>query len=556
MNQDTKTTIQGRVLRAFGALLVAILLLSGFSAWTIYQAQSSYQASRADLLVNRETLARLNAALQQLESGVKLRASTKSVSPLETDFLRRARAEFSSASTTLTEAAHSKSFAVEVENVAKQISRLADPMTLTDIEKLREAVVSADLAISKVSESDLQQIIMNLIFVVVAVAFATVAIPLVSIWITTRKVNADLFSYVKSLYVFSSENERASEELEAASLDLASASNQQSAAVEQTVASITEIRSMLSETETHISEVRDLTMTMNEKTQDGAKIMARVETAMLSIEQANSQLESFKEMIQSIRGKTRVINDIVFKTQLLSFNASIEAARAGQYGRGFSVVAEEVGKLAQISGDASREIDTLLGTSQDRVVKIVGAIQTRVSDGKTISHEAMERFAEIAREIATISEKISQVSDASTEQASGVEQTAKAMDQMSESTIKNKLGAEQVNQIGGRVRELSQRIREVTEGIRRFVREGDGSSLKEGQNEVQLNTPENLPLSVTNSSDEDHSTASDSAPTRDNAAILQLVSRISQKHVDPTRNASAIRDITADDLSFKKSGDR
>ncbi|MHA0111674.1 methyl-accepting chemotaxis protein, partial [Klebsiella pneumoniae] len=80
-------------------------------------------------------------------------------------------------------------------------------------------------------------------------------------------------------------------------------------------------------------------------------------------EDANSQLQSISNIIGEISAKTNIINDIVFKTQLLSFNASIEAARAGQHGRGFAVVAEEVGNLAQMSGNAAKEIRALLEDS-------------------------------------------------------------------------------------------------------------------------------------------------------------------------------------------------
>ncbi len=163
----------------------------------------------------------------------------------------------------------------------------------------------------------------------------------------------------------------------------------------------------------------------------------------------------FEEIIHSIKEKTQIINDIVFKTQLLSFNASIEAARAGQYGRGFAVVAEEVGKLAQMSGSASKEIDQLLADSQKRVTQIVDAVQHRVRDGKEVSGEALKRFNEIAKQIVTISDKVNQVGEATLEQEGGVEQTARAMDQMDETALHNKKGAEQMFKIAERVRQLS-----------------------------------------------------------------------------------------------------
>jgi len=155
---------------------------------------------------------------------------------------------------------------------------------------------------------------------------------------------------------------------------------------------------------------------------------------MESIQQGNRQLLDMAEIIREISAKTAVINDIVFKTQLLAFNASIEAARAGQHGRGFAVVAEEVGNLADTSGLAAKEIQVLLEDSQRQVSKIVEDTQRRVSEGQSVSRQAMATFASIAKEIYNISSQIQGINDATREQELGVRQTSIAMEEMDRAT--------------------------------------------------------------------------------------------------------------------------
>jgi methyl-accepting chemotaxis protein len=286
-------------------------------------------------------------------------------------------------------------------------------------------------------------------------------IPLSTFWAATQKINRDLIGYIRSLYDFSEQNEKNSQELRTSSELMSSASSQQSAAIQQSVASIAQIRIMLAETEAHVREVQTLATQMSDETLKGSEIMERMQKSMIAIEETNSQIASFEEILSSIRGKTQVINDIVFKTQLLSFNASIEAARAGHYGRGFSVVAEEVGKLAMMSGDAAREIDLLLAQSGDRVSNILQSVQDRVVDGRKVSQEAANKFGHLTEKLSAISEKIAQVANATVEQGGGIEQTAKAMDQVSQGAAENKKGAEEVHRVADLVFEMSAKIRAV-----------------------------------------------------------------------------------------------
>ncbi|NCQ16281.1 chemotaxis protein, partial [Candidatus Falkowbacteria bacterium] len=75
--------------------------------------------------------------------------------------------------------------------------------------------------------------------------------------------------------------------------------------------------------------------------------------SMDRISESNQDIASLVFAIEEIAEKTKIIDDIVFQTKILSFNASVEAERAGEFGRGFSVVAQEVSNLAKMSGRAS-----------------------------------------------------------------------------------------------------------------------------------------------------------------------------------------------------------
>jgi methyl-accepting chemotaxis protein len=137
-----------------------------------------------------------------------------------------------------------------------------------------------------------------------------------------------------------------------------------------------------------------------------------------------------------------VINDIVFETRLLSFNASIEAARAGAHGKGFAVVAEEVGKLASMSGKAADEIHTLLDSSSQEVVQVVKSTQERVNLGKGISHECEVAFGSMGSTMEKICDAVRGITAAAREQESGVKQTNSAMSEMDKITHLNSKGAE------------------------------------------------------------------------------------------------------------------
>lgn len=565
--QKTKDTIRGRIFRALLIVVCAVFVLSGLSIYAIMKAQESTQSTNAELSKNSRHFLNLRLALEQMMSGIDLIFASKgSGSSQQLEVIRKANESFMYELVEMEKENQTYPWIKDIRKLredfeqANELGREAAKAFVearfdTAIAKqeglnsllgdMRGNLNQLSSTISKHFEEQLFNLISSLIFFLIPVAICALFIPASYIWLVTRKLDTELTNFVRDLYAFTEQNDQTSETLKSASENLSSASSQQSAAVQETVASIAEIRSMLAQTANHVREVQNLTATVNEKTHDGSQIMNRMESSMVAIEQANSQLESFEEIIHSIKEKTQIINDIVFKTQLLSFNASIEAARAGQYGRGFAVVAEEVGKLAQMSGSASKEIDQLLSDSQKRVTQIVEAVQERVRDGKEVSGEALKRFNEIAKQIVVISDKVNQVGEATLEQEGGVEQTARAMDQMDETALHNKKGAEQMFRIAERVRQLSHKVRAVTEGLSVYVRSSYvPAGLSSGANSVAASLLE----------EQEMSEQREEAPTHhDDDTVVSLVKSLSQKHASHSGKSANQLDVDADDPSFRKS---
>jgi len=236
-------------------------------------------------------------------------------------------------------------------------------------------------------------------------------------------------------------NEETSLTLKSSAEQLSSSSAGQASAVQESVSAMAEMKSMIGQTAGHVNECQRMSEGVKQRTQDGSRIMGDMATSMVSIESSNQQLENLVSIISEIRSKTKIINDIVFKTQLLSFNASIEAARAGQHGRGFAVVAEEVGNLAQMSGKASKEIESLLQNSQQKVQQMIADLQSRITDGKGVTKEAMDTFQEISEQIVIMSNKIRQIGEATREQELGVAETSKSMTELDHTAQNNNQAA-------------------------------------------------------------------------------------------------------------------
>ncbi|MBF0363116.1 MAG: hypothetical protein HQK49_18995 [Oligoflexia bacterium] len=130
--------------------------------------------------------------------------------------------------------------------------------------------------------------------------------------------------------------------------------------------------------------------------EEGKRVLDGLKEAMDGIRGAASALEEIISVIGDINQKTKIINEIVFETKLLSFNASIEAARAGQYGKGFAVVAQEIGNLALMSGKASLGISSLLENSTNQVKELGTYIQEKIKDGERSADECKRVFVEIS----------------------------------------------------------------------------------------------------------------------------------------------------------------
>ncbi|RZA26346.1 MAG: hypothetical protein EOP10_03950 [Proteobacteria bacterium] len=351
---------------------------------------------------------------------------------------------------------------------------------------------------------------------------------LLSVW-TVKRLGSSFGSAVARLLSQAESAHQSSSQLAQASSVVSSGSTEQAAALQETGASMSEMASMIARTTDQASNSQQLASRVAQKAQEGEGVMEKLVISMDSIQQANSQLQNISNIINEISAKTNMINDIVGKTQLLSFNASIEAARAGQHGRGFAVVAEEVGNLAQTSGKAAKGIRDLIDDSQKQVAHILQLTLDRVQDGKKVTEQAQTIFNGITSDIHLISDQVESVSEAAREQQFGIEQISKAMLQMDQTTRSNNSAAQTAAQLSDQLSGQSRKLSFIAQSISGLVFGSRSPHSVEGGESSKV-------VAVTQDSSE-----------LDSRALVDKITGTSSPvaRIEPSQ-------VTADDPSFKK----
>ena len=366
-----------------------------------------------------------------------------------------------------------------------------------------------------------------------------VACIIVLVLITLRSILQPIGDVIKGLGLSAAEVDDSAQKMSLCAEDLAQSATEQAAAVQESVASMTQMSSMIAQTTDSSGESLANVRRMAERTEDGNRVMERLASSTEAINQANVQLHEMVDIIGEISAKTSVINDIVFKTQLLSFNASIEAARAGQHGRGFAVVAEEFGNLAEMSGQAAKDIQSLLETSKKHVVELVEMTHQRVSDGQVVSKEALAIFNELARETNQITKQIQRITEATREQQVGVQQTSTAMNQMDQAAQRNSHLAGDTLRSASDLSEQSRRLTSIMQGLLSLI---------------SARPPQSRPQSKENGSHAVRTTAqhthvlemNESNPALDQAFLQEASNKLLSRAKAPFK-----RHVSADDEDFR-----
>ncbi len=227
-------------------------------------------------------------------------------------------------------------------------------------------------------------------------------------------------------------------EIAMATDDLSSRTESQASSLQQTAASMEQLAATVRSTADNSIEMERQTSHSAQVAKSGQQAIHEVSSSMETIEQSSRQMHDIISTIESI----------AFQTNILALNAAIEAARAGDHGNGFSVVAGEVRALAQRTADASKNIRLLIHSSVDHV-----------ADSNQQMHTANQTIEDVVKEIEEAHARVEEILSANTEQSQGLMQINQAVVQLDNVTQQNAAMVEQTNAAAEQLRAGSDLLR-------------------------------------------------------------------------------------------------